>query len=263
MELKPNPSLEARDVSFAYGAEPVVGGISLRVQSGEILGIIGPNGSGKSTLLKLLAGMLEPRTGSVWLDDQILSGLKRVEAARQIAVVPQEGLVPFPFTVAEIVLMGRAPRLRTFALESEHDRAVADAVMLRLGIADLAGRTIQELSGGERQRVMFARALAQEAPILLLDEPAAFLDLHHQMAMYEILSQLRGEGRAIATVLHDLNLAALYCDRIAILKNGHLVAVGAPAEVVSSQMIRQVFDADCRVDADPTTGVPFVLPRRG
>lgn len=261
MDLKP-AALCAEDLVFRYGGLTVVDGVSLTIRDGEILGVIGPNGSGKSTLLKLLGGVLTPQGGRVVLRDALETELTRAQIARRIAMVPQDSYVPFPFTVAEIVLMGRAPHLRPFALEGERDRGVAAAAMARLGITELAGRTIQELSGGERQRVMFARALAQEASILLLDEPAAFLDLRHQMAVYETLAELRGEGRAVATVLHDLNLAALYCDQIAVLKQGRLVALGSPRDVISAAMIETVFETRCRVEDDPTSGMRTVLPRR-
>ena len=252
--------IEACDLRFSYGAVPVIDDASLRVRAGEMLGVIGPNGSGKSTLIRLLSGILRPQAGVVQLDGRPLAAYSRRQLAQRLAVVPQDTPIEFPFSVTEVVLMGRSPHLGGFAFEGDRDLEVAHAAMRRTGVIELAARSIHELSGGERQRVVLARALAQEAEFLLLDEPTAFLDLRHQVEIYDLLQDLQGEGRGIVTVLHDLNLAALYCDRVALLKAGRVVASGPPAEVITRQTLTEVYDTDVYVDTNPLTGAVNVLP---
>jgi iron complex transport system ATP-binding protein len=252
--------LRADGVSFGYRREQVLHDIRVGIEGGETLGIIGPNGSGKSTLMRLLSGVLEPHGGSVHLFGMPLAAYTPVERARKIAVVPQETLVEFPFTVTETVLMGRAPHLGRFAFEGDRDLEAARSAMLRTGVLHLADRSLHELSGGERQRVILARALAQDAAILLLDEPAAFLDIRHEVEIYDLLHELKQEGRTVVTVLHDLNLAALYCDRVALMKDGRLVALGSPAEVITYQAITEVYEVDVYVDRNDITGAINVLP---
>jgi len=255
-----NAVLGADGVSFGYRREQVLHGISIGIECGETLGIIGPNGSGKSTLLRILSGVLEPHAGSVQLFGRPLAAYTPVERARKIAVVPQETAVEFPFTVTETVLMGRAPHLGRFALEGDLDLEAARSAMRRTGVLHLADRSLHELSGGERQRVILARALAQDAAILLLDEPAAFLDIRHEVEIYDLLHDLKQEGRTVVTVLHDLNLAALYCDRVALMKDGRLVALGSPAEVITYKAITEVYEVDVYVDRNDVTGAINVLP---
>ncbi len=253
--------LVARSVHFAYPRhEPVLRDVSLKVESGQVLGILGPNGSGKSTLLRLLSGWLKPQQGEIELWGTPLARLKAHEIARQLAVVPQETHVDFPFTVMEMVLMGRAPYLGGLALESATDVACAHEAMERMGVAHLASRMVQELSGGERQRVVLARALAQDTPVLLLDEPGAFLDLHHVVAIYDLLRDLAAEGRSIVTVLHDLNLAALYCDRVVLFCRGQVFCAGAPAEVITYANVTEVYETEVYVDLNDLTGAVNVLP---
>jgi iron complex transport system ATP-binding protein len=256
------PALEAREVSFRYAGPPVLDGVSLHVAAGEMLGVLGPNGSGKSTLLRLLSGVLRPERGEIRLHGRPLAAYRRAELGRALAVVPQDTVIAFPFSVAEVALMGRAPYRRGFAFESAQDVAVAHTAMRRTGVSELAARSIHELSGGERQRVVLARALAQEAHVLLLDEPAAHLDLRHQVELYELLRELLAEGAAVVSVLHDLNFAALYCDRVTLLKGGRLVATGAPAEVITRAAVREVYEADAHVETNPYTRTVSVLPRR-
>lgn len=255
------PLLAAEAVSFRYPRQDwAVRNVTLDLRRGEVLGILGPNGSGKSTLLRLLSGWLRPQQGDVWLFGRPLRKYAPREIATAIAVVPQETHVDFPFSVMEIVLMGRAPYLRGFSFESPRDVAAARAAMERVGVLALAGRTIQELSGGERQRVVVARALAQETPILLLDEPGAFLDVHNVVEIYDLLRDLAAEGRSVVTVLHDLNLAALYCDRVFLLHRGAVFAHGTPSEVITYRNITQVFETEVYVDRNDLTGAVNVLP---
>jgi iron complex transport system ATP-binding protein len=257
--LAPDP-LEARTLRFSYGENVVVDGVSFAVAAGEMLGILGPNGSGKSTLLRLLSGVLAPAAGSVSVHGHPLAGYSRRQLAQAIAVVPQETVIEFPFSVTEVVLMGRSPHLGGFAFEGDRDVEVARRAMERTGVLDLAHRSIHELSGGERQRVVLARALAQEASILLLDEPGAFLDIRHTVEIYDLLQDLQREGRSIVSVLHDLNLAALYCDRVALLKAGRLVRLGPPAEVITYAALTDVYETEVYVDTNDITGAVNVLP---
>ena len=255
--------LAVDEVSFGYRRDEVLHAVSVGVASGETLGIIGPNGSGKSTLLRLLSGVLVPQRGAVRLFGQPINAYAPEERARAIAVVPQETTIEFPFTVTETVLMGRAPHLGRFAFEADADLEAAQLAMRRTGVAALADRSLHELSGGERQRVVLARALAQDTEILLLDEPAAFLDVRHEVEIYDLLHEIKEEGRAVVTVLPDLTLAALYCDRVALLKEGRLVALGTPTEVITYKTITEVYEIDVYVDRNDITGAINVLPLSG
>ncbi len=253
--------LEAREIEFGYRpSQLVLRGVSLALGAGELVGLIGPNGSGKSTLLRVLSGVVRPRAGEVLLYGRCLHELSPREIARSIAVVPQDAHVEFPFSVLEVVLMGRSPYLAGFSFEDAEDLARARAAMERTGVAHLAHRTIQELSGGERQRVMLARALAQDTPILLLDEPAVFLDLRHVVEMYDLLRELLGEGKSVLTVLHDLNLAAQYCDRVVLLDEGAVYCAGPPGDVLTYRAITQVYRTEVYIDLNDITGTVNVLP---
>lgn len=254
------PVIEARQLRFRYRADWVIDEVSLDVEAGEMLGIIGPNGSGKSTLLRLLSGVLSPAVGELRVRGRPLSSYSRREIGQTIAVVPQETTIEFPFSVLEVVLMGRSPHLGGFAFEGDRDLEVARTALERGGVREFEHRSIHELSGGERQRVVLARALAQETGILLLDEPAAFLDIRHAVEIYDLLKDLAREGRSIVTVLHDLNLAALYCDRVALLKAGRLVQVGAPADVITYATVTEVYGTEVYVDINDVTGAVNVLP---
>jgi iron complex transport system ATP-binding protein len=252
--------LEACGVQFSYGGAPVIDDVSLTLGPGEMLGVIGPNGSGKSTLMRVLSGVLPPARGEVRLHGRRLATYARRELGRAIAVVPQETVIEFPFSVIEVVLMGRSPHLGGFAFEGDRDLEVARTAMQRTGVWELAGRSIHELSGGERQRVVLARALAQETRILMLDEPAAFLDIRHGVEIYDLLQDLQREGRSIVTVLHDLNLAALYCDRVVLLKAGRVVCAGAPSQVITYGTLTEVYETEVYVDTNDITGAVNVLP---
>ena len=252
--------LEARNLRFRYSAAAVVDDVSFSLAGGEMLGILGPNGSGKSTLVRLLSGVLAPASGEVHLHGRPLTTYSRRQLGQAIAVVPQDTVIEFPFSVTEVVLMGRSPHLGGFAFEGDRDVAVAHQAMRRTGVLDLAHRSIHELSGGERQRVVLARALAQEASIMLLDEPGAFLDIRHTVEIYDLLQDLQREGRSIVTVLHDLNLAALYCDRVALLKAGRLFRLGTPAEVITYEVLTEVYETEVYVDTNDITGAVNVLP---
>jgi iron complex transport system ATP-binding protein len=254
--------VQAERLHFAYGRRPAVRDVTLAVGRGEMLAIAGPNGSGKSTLLGLLSGVRRPHAGTVRLAGREVHAYGRRALARTVAVVPQETAVVFPYTVSEMVLMGRAPHLGGLGLESRHDLAVAERAMERTGVLELAARPLGELSGGERQRVIVARALAQEPALLLLDEPTTFLDLRHAIEILELIADLnRREGLTVVAVLHDLTVAAMYFERLAFLREGRLVIEGPPRAVLTEATVRAVFDAEVRVSVD-ADGVPTVRPRR-
>ncbi len=257
------PLLEAVDVSFAYGEVPVLRQVGLRVLPGEIVGLIGPNGSGKTTFVRLLSGVVRPAAGTIRIDGTSLAALRRRELARRLAVVPQDPVLEFPFTALEVVLMGRAPHLGLFGFPRAGDLAVARAAMAQLDVAGLADRPLDRVSGGERQRVLLARALAQEPEVLVLDEPTTHLDLRHQAGMHDVVRELaRARGVAVVSVLHDLNLAALYCDRLVLLAGGRVARAGTPGEVLTADVLAAVYETDVYVGANPLTGGPIVLPRR-
>jgi len=256
------PALAAERVSFAYGPRAVLRDVSLTVPRGAMLALAGPNGSGKSTLLALLAGTRRAQQGRVTVDGRAVGGFERRALARLVAVVPQDTSVTFPYTVAEMVLMGRAPHRPPLGLEGARDVAIAERVMAETGILDLAARRITELSGGERQRVIVARALAQEPSILLLDEPTTHLDIRHAIEILELVATVnRTRGVTVVAVLHDLTSAAMYFDRIAFLREGAIVADGPPRTTITPETIDRVFDAKVQVDVD-LDGIPAIRPRR-
>ena len=253
-------AFELDAVSFRYGAEPVIRDVSFAIGHGEFVGIIGPNGSGKSTLLRLMSGFLRAAHGQLRVDGLPIEGYERRALGRLIGVVPQETTVTFPFSVTEMVLFGRTPHLSGFGFERDADLAAAQRAMERTDTAHLARRAITELSGGERQRVILARALAQEPAHLLLDEPAAFLDIRHEVEMYDLLRDLQRGGMTVVSVLHDLNIAALYCDRLLLLHEGRLARAGTPAEVVTYPNLTEVYGTEVYVALNDITGCLNVLP---
>jgi iron complex transport system ATP-binding protein len=251
--------LEAADVACGYGGDDILRGVSLGVRPGELLAVAGPNGSGKSTLIRLLSRVLAPRSGKVTLEGRDLYEMPARDCAKALAVLPQESAVEFEFTCREIVELGRAPHLGRFQSEREEDRAAVRAALERTGTWELRDRSILELSGGERQRVFLARAFAQEPRALLLDEPTAHLDLAYQV---EILRLARRQavhaGVAVIAVLHDLNLAAAFANRMAILFQGRVAASGTPEQVLREETLREIYGADVAVRPHPETGRPFV-----
>ena len=251
------------DVSFRYARDWVLRDFALEVAEGEFLGLIGPNGVGKSSLLKLMAGLLRPNQGAVWLHGENLASLSPRQIARRVAVVSQESQVLFPFTVAELVLMGRFTHQEGWGWDSPADLQIARHAMQAMDILPVATRTFRELSGGERQRAVIARALAQQAGILLLDEPTAFLDINHQLDIYALLQDLnRNRGVTVVVVSHDLNLASQHCDRLVLLHEGRVYWAGAPEQVVTPDHIRTVYGCDVIIDRHPEAGTPRVtLPQ--
>jgi iron complex transport system ATP-binding protein len=254
-------ALSIERLTFAYRRTPILAGLDLSVATGTITGILGPNGSGKTTLVRLASAALRPSVGRIVLFGSDLAALPARERARRVAVVPQDTHPVFEFTVEEIVRMGRAPHLGLLGIEGPGDRRIAREAMEVCEVIQLAARSFRAVSGGERQRVMLARALAQEARLLLLDEPTAFLDLKHRLAVYALLSRLHREnGLTVVVVSHDINLAARYCDRLVLLRCGAIAVDGTPAEVLRPDPIRSVYEVEVEVRTDPSSGRPFVIP---
>lgn len=241
--------LQACGVECGYNGRKVLAGMDLSLHRGEFLAVLGPNGSGKTTLLRALAGVLPLMSGQVLLEGRPISAMPRQQVARTMAVVPQLSTPPFEFTVREMVAMGRSPHLGRLQAERPEDReAVAEALSLT-GTSHLAARPVTELSGGELQRVTIARALAQQAPIMLLDEPGAFLDLNHQLHIFNLLVELNvNQSRSILCISHDVNLASEYAQRLVLMQQGRVVCHGAPEQVLTADNILQVYG--CRVEVD-------------
>lgn len=255
--------LEARDLTVSYDDRTAVTDLTLALKAGEITAIIGPNGAGKSTLLRALNGQIPKSSGVILLDGQPIERLNRRNISRQIAVVAQEAELRFPVTVLEFVLGGRFAWATHsgWGWETERDLKVADAVLEETELSELSARLMNELSGGERQRALMARALATEAPILLLDEPTANLDLSHQATLLTLVRRRCNLHDAAALVVtHDINLAAQFADNIMLMKQGRAVHSGSPEEVLKAEILQEVFAVRVLVDAHPITGGPRVTP---
>lgn len=253
--------LKADGIVAGYGAIEVLRGVALDLHPGEMLAIVGPNGAGKSTLLKVVGGTLPPSRGRVELFGRPLDSYDRRSLARLIATVAQENSIAFQFSVLEVVLMGRAPHLGAFHFETRKDLEIALSALEHFDLIQLARRPIQELSGGERKRVFLARALAQEAKIALLDEPTAFLDLKHVADIFSRFRTLCVErGMAVVATLHDLNAAALYADRVLLMKDGAAIACGTPESVFTEENLRNVYATEVYVGRNPANGALVVLP---
>ena len=255
-------SLSARDIIAGYDQKVIVNGVSMTIPKGKISVIIGANACGKSTLLKTFARLLKPVSGSVVLDGKQIHTLPSKQLARTLGLLPQAPVVPEGITVADLVSRGRFPH-QTFlkGMGKKDYKAVEDA-LVTMGIADLANRSVDELSGGQRQRVWIAMALAQETDVLLLDEPTTYLDIAYQVEILDLLTDLnRKRGSTIVMVLHDINLSARYADYIFALREGLLIAEGSPGDVISDQLIKDVFDLDCMVIKDPVSNSPFIIPK--
>ena len=262
------PTLSGRGLAYRHprAERPALLDVSVEVSPGRLLAVAGPNGAGKTTLIRVLAGLLRPESGEVRLGGVGLGRIGDRDRARMLAVVPQSEASPFPATVEETVEMGRYPHLRPWERASRSDRAAVESAMWRCHVWELAGRELGGLSGGEAQRVRIARALAQEAPVVLLDEPTAGLDLRYAMELFHLLAELRGDGLALLVVTHDLNLAARFADRILLLDRGVARAQGRPTEVLTEATLEPVYEWPLRLVGHPgpgsDTGAPQTVPLR-
>jgi len=254
--------LRAQDLTLGYDAEDVVRDLDVTIPDGRITVIVGANACGKSTLLRGLARLLKPRRGSVLLDGRSVHDMRTVDVARVLGLLPQTPVAPDGITVADLVGRGRYPHQGWFRQWSADDDVAVTAALAATGTADLAERPVAELSGGQRQRVWIALALAQETDLLLLDEPTTFLDINHQVELLDLLTDLnRGSGSTIVIVMHDLNLACRYADHVIAMKNGGIVAEGAPTDVIDAAVVADVFGLQCEVVPDPVCGTPMIVPR--
>lgn len=256
--------LQGRGLRLAYGERVVVDGLDIEVPDGTISAVIGPNGCGKSTLLRALARLLPPKSGQVLLDGKQIHKMPTKEVARVLGLLPQSPQAPEGLTVADLVARGRHPHQSWYRQwSSDDERAVAESLALT-GIGDLAERAVDELSGGQRQRAWLSMALAQGTDLLLLDEPTTYLDLSHQVEVLDLIGRLHDDsGRTVVMVLHDLNLAARYADRLVAMRDGAIVAEGVPGEVLTEELLADVFGLNAKVIPDPVAGTPMVVPVSG
>ncbi|MCK4613900.1 MAG: ABC transporter ATP-binding protein [Thermoplasmata archaeon] len=254
-------NLTVRGITFYYDSIKALKDVGFELKKGEVLGIIGPNGSGKTTLLRCINMTLEPEMGTVLIDGRNILEMDRKEVARHIGVVPQSPAFSFPFSVFDVVLMGRTPWLNRFSWESSGDIDIARRAMEITGTLSLAARPIDELSGGEKQRVIIAKALAQQPEILLLDEPTLHLDINHQLEILELIKKLAKEkGLMVVLVSHDLNLAARYSDRLLLLKEGKIFSTGPPGDVITEEGIREVYGVGAEISFNKRTWSYIVVP---
>ncbi|QLG28717.1 heme ABC transporter ATP-binding protein [Halorarum halophilum] len=250
--------IRARDLHVALGGESVLEGVSVSVDAGELVGLVGPNGAGKTTLLRALNGTLAPDSGTVEIDGADVAELSAREVARLVATVPQDTGLSFEFTVEQAVEMGRTPYVSRFGRTTSADREAVREAMERAQVAEFADRAVTTLSGGERQRLLFARALAQQTPALLLDEPTASLDINHQLRTFGLVAEAVADGKAALAAIHDLNLAARFCDRLVLLADGEVRATGSPEAVLADDALAEAFGVRTALNRDPAVDAPLV-----
>lgn len=253
--------LRAEQITLRYNSRTISQDLSLAIEDGTFTVIVGPNACGKSTLLRALSRLMTPTHGQVVLDGKSIADLPAREVARRLGLLPQTSTAPDGITVADLVARGRYPHQSFLRQWSEADEAAVAAAMAATQVSPLADRTMDELSGGQRQRVWIAMILAQETPLLLLDEPTTYLDITHQIELMELLAGLNRQGRTVVAVLHDLNQACRYATRIVAMRAGAIIAAGPPAEIVTERLVEEVFGLPCVIIADPVAGTPLVVPK--
>lgn len=256
--------IEVHHIDKSYGSLTVLKDINWQVRRGQFWGLIGPNGSGKSTLISLLSGVEKPNRGQIKLGGRRISEYKRKELSRKLAVLQQDGLPPVAYPVREVIEMGRFPFQNWRGREnSEAARQLMDGIMAKLELNELASRPLHVLSGGQRQRVALGKVMAQQPEIVLLDEPTTYLDIRHQVQFMELVAGWQREaGLTVISVMHDLNLAALYCDQLLVLHQGRVVAEGTPEQIINSEMIESVFHVKSHIVTHPDQGEPQLLLRK-
>lgn len=252
--------LHAKNITIGYGAVPISQDLTVSIPDGSFTVIVGPNACGKSTLLRALSRLLKPSAGTVVLDGADIATIKSKEIARQLGLLPQTSTAPDGITVADLVARGRFPHQSMLRQWSREDEAAVIEAMSATAVNNLSTRLVDELSGGQRQRVWAAMVLAQQTQLLLLDEPTTYLDIAHQIELLELFGRLNREGRTVVAVLHDLNHAARYATHLVAMKDGQVVAEGAPGDIVTAELVEEVFGLPCTIIEDPVSKTPLVIP---
>ncbi|KHT16959.1 Fe(3+) dicitrate ABC transporter ATP-binding protein FecE [Pectobacterium carotovorum] len=253
--------LTTQNLTAGYGNKRILDGLSLSLPAGKITALLGPNGCGKSTLLKCFAKLLTPESGTIQLNGKPLSAFSARQLSRHLALLPQQHLTPEGITVRDMVAYGRSPWLSLWGRLSPDDRQRVQLAMEKTHIVDLADKRLTDLSGGQRQRAFLAMLLAQDTPVVLLDEPTTYLDINHQVELMKLLRELNQAGKTVVTVLHDLNQASRYCDHLVMLADGRMMAQGSPHEVMKPELLQRVFSIDAEIHAEPVSGQPMCVVR--
>ena len=254
-------TLRTENLTVCYGTNKVLDGVSLALPAGKTTALLGPNGCGKSTLLNCFSRLLTPQSGGVFLGDSAINTLSSRQLARRLALLPQHHLPPEGITVQELVSYGRNPWLSLWGRLSVEDNTRVHDAMSQTRIQHLAERRLTDLSGGQRQRAFLAMVLAQDTPVVLLDEPTTYLDINHQVELMRLMGELRAQGKTVVAVLHDLNQASRYCDHLVVMANGHVMAQGTPEEVMNPGLLRTVFSVDTEIHPEPVSGRPMCVVR--